>query len=212
MKKLFLVGALALTGLFATAQEGLQGTWFVGGQLAFGNSKDNATDTKVNNTTILPIAGTFISPSVAIGAGVGYMSGKTEVAGLDITKNEAFVIKPLARKYWNITGGLFFFGQAAIPMIFGTNKNYDYVINPGVKTEHKTNTTDIALQLSPGFDYVINKWLTIETSFSIFSMGYSSSKPDGGKTSDSFDFNFNPFNSINDRMVGDLQVGVKFLF
>ncbi len=213
MKKLFLVGALALTGLFATAQEGLKGTWFVGGQVAFGNDKTTTPGTEVKTTTILPIAGTFISPSVAVGAGVGYMGGTTET---DVKKVESnnFVIKPLVRKYWNISGGLFFFGQAALPMIFGNTETtyYDPITGAKLSGKDKLDATDIALELSPGFDYVVNKWMTIETSFTILSVGYSSRKPDGGKTSDSFDFNANPFNSVNDREWGNLQLGVKFLF
>jgi hypothetical protein len=233
MKKLFLVGALALTGLFATAQEGLQGTWFVGGQVSFSNTSQD--DYKSSSYFILPIAGTFITPSVAIGAGVGYIGtsekyGDTKLnAGLEddegtVGNGGTFVVKPLVRKYWNIAGGLFFYGQAALPVKFGTSKRYAYDVITGFDpktglpitedTVTKTKTTNVALELSPGFDYVINKWLTIETSFTIFSLGYNSSKVDvsGAKAANTFEFNANPFNSVGDREVGKLQVGVKFLF
>jgi hypothetical protein len=236
MKKLFLVGALALTGLFATAQEGLQGIWFAGGQVSFSNTSYDAD--KSSSYFILPIAGTFITPSVAVGAGIGYIgnSGETELT-YPVTKQKftekdpdggTFVVKPLVRKYWNITGGLFFFGQAALPLQFTTNNTYTYVYNPvafdpisgqvtqveQVELKGKTKSTSVALELSPGFDYVINKWLTIETSFTIFSLGYNTSKPDvdGAKATNTFSLTANPFNSVNDRTVGALQVGVKFLF
>jgi len=211
MKKLFLAGVLALATLGLNAQ-GLKGTWFAGGQLSFGSSKvqgfelaeGTAGEQKITSTTVLPILGTFISPSVAIGAGIGYMGTTKKFEGEQYSKSNTFVIKPLARKYWNISGGLFFFGQAALPIMFGSSEL--------TKDVGKANSTDVYLELSPGFDYVINKWLTIETSFTVFNAGYSRVKPKGGDASSSFEFNANPFNSVGDRTVGELQVGVKFLF
>ncbi|MDU1903971.1 MAG: hypothetical protein E6772_04235 [Dysgonomonas sp.] len=208
MKKLFLLGILSLAISFANAQEGLKGTWFVGGQLAFGSDKKHVdgVEHKLTNTTVLPILGTFITPSVAVGAGLGYMGDKTEVADADYSKGSNFVIKPLVRKYWNINGGLFFFGQLAAPVMFGNKKTYPEY------QEMKSNTSSAYLELSPGFDYVINSWMTIETSFKIFSTGFSRVKPKNGDADTSFSFNANPFNSVGDRTVGELQVGVKFLF
>jgi len=209
MKKLLLVAVLAVFSVCVSAQ-GLKGTWFAGGQLSFGSKKDNIAATegsferKSTDFTVLPILGTFVSPDVAIGAGLGYISSKTKDGGEQTEKSNTFVIKPLVRKYWNISGGLFFFGQASLPVKFGSGET--------AKGEGKFNTTDIGLELAPGFDYVINSWMTIETSFTIFNGGYSSRKPKGGDTDSSFGLNFNPFNSIGDRTVGELQVGVKFLF
>lgn len=209
MKKLFLVAVLAVISMCVSAQ-GLKGTWFAGGQLSFGSDKENIAGTdgtferKTTDFTVLPILGTFVSPDVAIGAGVGYMSSKTKDAGVQTGKENTFVIKPLVRKYWNITGGLFFFGQASVPMLFTSGE--------GAEDVGKYNKTNIGLELAPGFDYVINSWLTIETSFTIFNAGYSSVKPKGGDTDSSFEFNANPFNSIGDREVGKLQIGAKFLF
>jgi hypothetical protein len=78
------------------------------------------------------------------------------------------------------------------------------------KTEYKT--TSFALELAPGFDYVVNKWLTVETSFSILNIGSTTGKPKTGDKTTSFGFNANPMNSVSDRTLGNLQVGVKFLF
>lgn len=210
MKKLLFTLTLALLCVGLSAQDGLKGVWFGGGQVAFNSSKDKDTDLKTNSTTVLPIFGTFVSPSVAVGAGIGYIGSTAETYRGESIKAEAksniFVFKPLVRKYWNITGGLYFFGQAALPLQFGNQKT---TIE---STEGKANITDIALELSPGFDYVVNSWLTIETSFTILNMGYNQTKPKGGKGTTSFGFNANPFNSIGDRTVGELQVGVKFLF
>lgn len=178
MKKLFFVFTLAIISLGMNAQ-GLKGTWFVGGELSYSKT-DNVKD-----LMILPIAGTFVSPDVAVGAGIGYMS--TEEEGSD--KVDSFVFKPLVRKYWNISGPIYLFGQAAAPMIFGDD-------------------TSIGLELSPGIDFVVTSWMTIETSFSIFAFNYTDRDAGGSN----WKIEANPFNSIGDRSVGSLQVGVKFLF
>lgn len=211
MKKLFFILTLALVSFGLSAQDGLKGTWFAGGQLSFGTTKDKNTDAKTTETMVLPIFGTFVSPSVAVGAGIGYIGSDAKQTIIndmeyDKAKTNMFVFKPLVRKYWDITGGLYFFGQAALPMQFGNTKL------TAENATGKANVTDIAFELSPGFDYVVNSWLTIETSFTIFNMGYNNTKPKGGKAITSFEVNANPFNSIGDRTVGQLQVGVKFLF
>lgn len=190
MKKLFFILTLALVSFGLSAQDGLKGTWFAGGQLSYGkgNTDVNIGDQTFNVDTksmmFLPIVGTFITPDVAIGAGIGYMNDEKG----DL-KDDYFVFKPLARKYWNITGPVYLFGQVAAPMLFGDNKAF-------------------GLEVSPGIDIVVTSWMTIETSFTIF--GFSYAKPDGGDSS--WSVGLNPMNSINDRKVGDLQVGVKFLF
>ncbi|MBD8387605.1 outer membrane beta-barrel protein [Dysgonomonas sp. BGC7] len=202
MRKLFLVGALALSTLFVSAQDGLQGKWFVGGQLGFGSSKDNKTalETKTTSFNVVPMVGTFISPSVAVGAGLGYTSSKVKVAGEQTRKTNGFEIAPFARKYWNIAGGLYFFGEAALPVSFGSTE--------GANSDSKSNSTAINIALAPGFDYIINDWISIETKFNILTAGYNSDKPKGGTRSDSFGFNGN----THQNEFGDLTIGVKFLF
>jgi hypothetical protein len=104
------------------------------------------------------------------------------------------------RKYWNVSGNLFFFGQAALPIMFGKDKVED------------SKYTSFGLELAPGFDYIINKWMTVETSFTIFNLSSSTSTPAFGDKTTTFNFNANPMNSVADRSLGNLQVGVKFLF
>jgi hypothetical protein len=150
---------------------------------------------------ILPIVGTFISPDVTIGLGLGTISSKTvSGAGVTTAEGSTFVVKPLVRKYWNVSGGLFFYGQAALPIMMGKDKITD------------GKTSSFGLELAPGFDYVVNKWLTVETSFTVFNVGSSTSTPKVGDKTTTFGFNANPMNSVSDRQLGNLQVGVKFLF
>lgn len=202
MKKLFLLAGIALMSLNVNAQEkedkGLEGVWWAAGQVSFSSSKTG--DAKTTSNMILPIVGTFISPSVTVAAGVGVISGKTDTGSAITSETSTIVIKPLVRKYWNISGGLFFFGQAALPVTFGKDKVAD------------SKTSSFALEVSPGFDYIVNKWLTVETSFSIFNVGSTTFTPDSGDKTTTFGFNANPMNSVGDRQLGNLQVGVKFLF
>ena len=53
MKKLFLIAGLALMSMNMNAQEGLQGTWWVAGQVSFGSEKTG--DVKSTSNMILPI-------------------------------------------------------------------------------------------------------------------------------------------------------------
>jgi hypothetical protein len=202
MKKLFLLAGIALLSLNVNAQEkenkGLQGTWWAAGQVSF--SSDKTGGAKTTSNMILPIVGYFVAPSVTVGAGVGVINGKVDNGTAITSESNTFVVKPLVRKYWNISGGLFFYGQAALPVTFGKDKVAD------------SKTTSLSLEVSPGFDYVINKWLTVETSFTIFNVGTSTFTPNVGDKTTSFDVNANPMNSIADREIGKLQVGVKFLF
>lgn len=202
MKKLFLLAGIALMSLNVNAQEkenkGLEGVWWAAGQVSFSSSKTG--DAKTTSNMILPIVGTFISPSVTVAAGVGVISGKTDTGSAITSETSTIVIKPLVRKYWNISGGLYFYGQAALPVTFGKDKVAD------------SKSSSFALEVSPGFDYIVNKWLTVETSFSIFNVGSTTFTPDSGDKTTTFGFNANPMNSVGDRQLGNLQVGVKFLF
>jgi hypothetical protein len=204
MKNFLLVAAIALLGLTANAQDkkeskGLEGVWWAAGQVSFSSEKTGTA--KSDSNMILPIVGTFISPDVTIGLGLGNIGSKTvNGAGVTTAQGNTFVVKPLVRKYWNITGGLFFYGQAALPVTFGKDKITD------------GKTYSVALELAPGFDYIVNKWLTVETSFSIFNVGSVTETPKVGDKTTKFQFNANPMNSVADRQIGNLQVGVKFLF
>lgn len=196
MKKLLLVAVLAAFSVCVSAQ-GLKGTWFAGGNVNLGSTKtydDDGDELKLDSYGVMPLVGTFVSPSVAVGGALGYDHAKS-----GDTKVNTFTVMPLVRKYWNITGSLYFFGQAALPVAFGNEKYGDT----------KINDFGVHVQLSPGFDLIVNKWFTVEASFLLVNAGYSNSKPKGGDTSDSWIISGN---TIGSSSFGDLSVGVKFLF
>jgi hypothetical protein len=198
MKKLILIAVVSLFSISSFAQEGLQGTWWAAGQVSFGSEKTG--DLKSTSNMILPIVGYFVAPTTTLGLGVGNISNKTESGSLTTAESNTFVVKPLVRKYWNVTGNLYFYGQAALPVMFGKDKITD------------DKMSSFGLEVSPGFDYIINKWLTVETSFTILNINSTTTTPNVGDKTTEFNFNANPMNSVADRTFGNLQVGVKFLF
>ena len=202
MKKILLVAGIVLLSLTANAQEkskGLQGVWWAAGQVSFDSSKTGTL--KETSNTILPIVGTFITPDVSIGLGIGNINSTSKAGSVTTAESNTFIIEPLVRKYWNVKGGLFFFGQVALPITSGKDKISD------------DKTSSVALAVAPGFDYIINKWLTIETSFTFLNVSSTTSTPKVGNKTTDFAFNANPFDmNPGARSIGGLTVGVKFLF
>ena len=202
MKKILLVAGIVLLSLTVNAQEkskGLQGVWWAAGQVSFDSSKTGTL--KETSNTILPIVGTFITPDVSIGLGIGNINSTSKAGSVTTAESNTFIIEPLVRKYWNVKGGLFFFGQVALPITSGKDKISD------------DKTSSVALAVAPGFDYIINKWLTIETSFTFLNVSSTTSTPKVGNKTTDFAFNANPFDmNPGARSIGGLTVGVKFLF
>ena len=203
MKKL-LLASIALLGLNANAQEenkGLQGTWWAAGQLAFSSTDNGASETKSN--TIVPIVGYFVAPTTTVGLGIGVVNSETtsNLSGVTTADSSTLIIQPLVRKYWGIGGKFFLFGQASLPLTFGEDKL------------SSDKTSSVGLDIAPGIDCVINKWLTFETSFSLVNITSTSRNPNVGDSTSDFSFNANPFDlNPGSRSVGGLRLGVKFLF
>lgn len=184
MKKLLLAGALAFVSLFSAQESnGLKGTWFATAQLGY-SSNGGSGEAKSTTFSAVPILGTFIAPTTAVGVGAGVISSKTGSADSVNT----VVVEPLVRKYWNVAGSLYFFGQGAVPMLFGEN------------------TSTFGVTLTPGLDYVVNKWFTVELSATVAGLHFTSVK--GGDTST--DFGVNPM--AHSALGTTSQVGFKFLF
>lgn len=210
MKKTTLF-ALILTGLFANAQEGtankgLQGAWFATSQFGYQNT-DNGGGSSSTNLLILPVAGTFVTPSVAVGAGVGYINIKKEVASATAAKSNLYVIQPLVRKYWNVTGGLYFFGQMAAPIIFGS------------ETVSSTDISQYGLAASGGLDFFVSKHFSVEFSYLLANL--SMTKVGNNTTTTNFALasvaSVDPvytsmLGASNGGLITPLSFGFKFVF
>jgi len=157
MKKILLLAGITLFGLSSYAQEkeskGLEGAWFATSQVGYQQTKTG--DTKSTNLTVLPIVGYFISPSVAVAAGVGYINIKSETGSTTNANTGLIVVEPLIRKYYNVAGNLYFFGQLAAPIMSGKEK------------ESELKVTQFGLAASGGFDFFVSKHFSVELSYDL---------------------------------------------
>ena len=168
MRKLVVLAGIALLTFNANAQEekGLKGAWFATSQ--FGYQQTKTADVKQTNLTVVPIVGTFVSSSVAVGAGIGMINIKNEDAGGINADTGLLVVEPLVRKYWNIAGNFYFFGQLASPIISGEEK------------ESKLKVTQFGLSMSGGFDFFVTKNFSVEFSYDLANFTQTTLKPDAG--------------------------------
>ena len=208
MKKIVTLISIVLVGLTAKAQEsgqGLKGAWFATSQ--FGYQQTKTGDAKSTNLSVIPIVGTFITPSIAVGAGVGYINMKSDSNLGTESKTDLIVIQPLARKYWNVAGSLYFFGQAALPVITGKEKERDTKIN------------QFGLSVSGGFDYFVTKNFSVEFSYDLVNFTSTTIDPVIGEKTTVTNFGLAHMANVDSAyLVGGsnlttpLAVGFKFIF
>lgn len=208
MKKIVTLISIVLLGLTAKAQEsaqGLKGAWFVTSQ--FGYQQTKTADVKNTNLSVIPIVGTFITPSVAVGAGLGYINMKSDSNLGTESKTDLIVIQPLARKYWNVAGSLYFFGQAALPVITGKEKESDTKVN------------QFGLSVSGGFDYFVTKSFSVEFSYDLANFTSTTIDPKNGAKTTVTNFGLAHMANVDSAyLVGGsslttpLSVGFKFIF
>ena len=216
MKKLLLVAGVVLLSLTTQAQEksqGLKGAWFVTSQFGYQQSKTG--DVKSTNIMVLPVVGTFVTPSVAIGAGIGYLNIKADnanVGGATVDLNsKLYVIQPLARKYWNVAGNFYFFGQLATPIITGKEETTNLKI------------TQFGASMSSGFDFFVTKNFSVEFSYNLINFSQTTLQPDGGEKTTITDFSIahvatvesaynNALYGSGGSLTSPLSFGFKFVF
>lgn len=212
MKKIFTLVGIALIGLSVKAQDsaqGLKGAWFATSQ--FGYQQTKGPELKSTNLSVLPVVGTFVTPSVAVGAGIGFINIKADSNAGTAAKTDLFVIQPLARKYWNVAGSLYFFGQAALPVITGKEKESGLKVN------------QIGLSVSGGFDYFVTKNFSVEFSYDLANFTSTTLEPKDGEKTTVTNFglahvaNVDPFYNTalagsNPNLTSPLSFGFKFIF
>lgn len=203
MKKILVAGAIALFGLASaqtTEKAGLQGRLFLMGQVGYESTENNNNNVTKNNFSIVPTVGYFVSPTVAVGLGVGYTNGSEKVSnnlGEVKTINDAFKVMPLARKYWGLGEKLYIFGQVAVPMEWGSDK----VKVNGNQVGDKAKYSSYGVQVAPGLDYFLTNNWTVEATIGAF--GYNNKKYKGAESTDNYNFGVN---------FSNIQLGVKYIF
>ncbi|MFC4479252.1 hypothetical protein [Flavobacterium chungangensis] len=212
MKKIVTLVGVVIMGLTAKAQDstqGLKGAWFATSQ--FGYQQTKTADEKNTTLSVLPIVGTFVTPSVAVGAGVGFINIKADSDAGTAAKTNLFVAQPLVRKYWNVAGSLYFFGQLAVPIITGKEKESELKVN------------QVGLSLSGGFDYFVTKNFSVEFSYDLANFTSTTLDPKTGDKTTVTNFglahvaNVDPFYNTalagsNPNLTSPVSVGFKFVF
>lgn len=212
MKKIVALISIALIGLTAKAQEvnqGLKGAWFATSQ--FGYQQTKTADVKNTSLSVLPIVGTFLTPSVAVGAGFGFINIKSDSDKGTAAKTDLIVIEPLARKYWNVAGSLYFFGQLAAPVITGKEK------------QSELKVTQFGLSLSGGFDYFVTKNFSVEFSYDLANFTSTTLDPKIGEKTTVTNFGLahvasvepfynNALGGSSPNLTSPLSFGFKFIF
>lgn len=170
MKNLVVLACIAMLSLNVNAQDkenkGLKGAIWATSQIGY--SKTTSGDDSMTNFNIIPIVGYFVSPGVTVGVGAGVMNIKNETAGVTNAKTNLLVVEPLVRKYWNVAGKMYFFGQLAAPIINGKEK------------EDNLKVSQFGLAMSGGLDYFVTKNFSVEFSYNLINVSSTTIKPETG--------------------------------
>ncbi|SMD02773.1 outer membrane beta-barrel protein [Pedobacter africanus] len=166
MKKL-LLSLVAVAGIaFGTQAQTEKGKFIVGGTVGLNSTKEDGADKADFRFEVSPSVGYFVSDNFAVGTGVGYAYDKAVSQG-SLTKG--FQVAPFGRYYVGLSDQFKFFGQLAVPMVFGNMKDVDEVTGDvGNKTG---SVTQIGVKLSPGFAFFPTKRVGIEVS--VDGLGYN---------------------------------------
>lgn len=205
MKKLILLATALAFGINVNAQEkesvSLEGRWFIMGQAGYNSSHEG----DVQSYSFAPQIGTFVSEDIALGLGVGYIGSKEESENANVVntnKESLLVVKPLARKYWNVANNFFIFGELSVPLGFGKITNETSLGNTTTSAEAKF--TNIGVQLAPGLDYYLSDNWSLEATFGL--LGWNSVKPKDGDAANSFNF------GLNSGVDNGVKIGIKYTF
>jgi hypothetical protein len=209
MKRLISLTVFVAILSSAFAQEGLQGTWFATSQLGIQQTKFG--EHKHSNFTILPIVGNFVKPTVAVGVAAGYINVKAEADGSTIANSGLLVVEPLVRKYWNVAGNMYFFGQLALPVINGKEKESDLKVS------------QYGVAASGGLDMILGKHFSVEFSYNLINASLTTLEPKSGDKTTVTDLSLahvaNVESAYNSALAGSnptlttpLAFGFKFLF
>ena len=173
MKKL-LLSLVAVAGLvYGANAQTEKGKVILGGNVGFNSSKVEGAAKSDISFSVVPSVGYFVANNFAIGTGVGYTYDKSVST---LRQNEAFKVAPFGRYYVNLTDQFKFYGQLSVPMAFGNNK----VVNANGDTGAKVaTTTNIGVNVAPGFAFFPNKRIGIEVSVNGLGWDHYTAKAEG---------------------------------
>lgn len=204
MKKVVLsvVALLAIT--FANAQDNgakefgfSQGDVLVEGNLGFNSTNDKNIEEKTNSFSITPKVGYFLTDKFAVGAQLGYASGKEEVSGVDTEKFSAFNAGIFGRYYFLDLGKRFKTYADA---------NVDFLTAKNDITDVKAN--GFGAGVGVGINYFVTERIVLNFALRNI-ISYNTLKVDGGESVSNFGFDLNS-DIANPFSAASFGVGYKF--
>ncbi|UGS22968.1 outer membrane beta-barrel protein [Flavobacterium channae] len=203
MKKVLLSAVALLAFGFANAQEEekgnggfSKGSIFMSGTVGFSSEKQD--DVKVNEFTVAPKVGYFVTENIALGLGLGLGSGKVDEDGDTAAENKTTSFGAFGRYYLKTSK---FAPFAELNVNYATTST-EYVEFMGGLTPFGSgeDVNTFSINLAPGFNYFVSDNFALETSVGI--LGYSSSKEDvsGAEAKNKFQLGLD-FASINFGLV-----------
>jgi len=188
MKNLIITIAFILSPLILFAQENEtkpelgkvpKGYQFIKAGINF--STTSTGDQDVTSFSVLPVYGIFVAPNVSVALGVGYSSSKTKSGVGDefLSNQDGLTFLGLSRQYKHVAAPFYIFLQEDIS--FSTfNDNVTDI-----------SSTGFGIGISPGFNYFMSNNLSIDVTLG--RLGYDTTKPDGGDSSNTFGLSFDMF-------------------
>lgn len=220
MKKIWIAGAALLYSL-SNAQINT-GTVYISGEIGYNTYENKNQYTKQQILKVIPTAGIFVAPNLAIGTGLGYTHSKLDytqalysgsyITHIDYTgKTNAVTVAPFIRKYWALSSNLYVFGQLQVPMEFGKLQQDGFVTDVYEPTgyvnyqtlSNERKHTSVGVNIKPGLDYFLNKNWSIEAT--IGELGYRSLLHKDADELDIKDYNF----GVN---LSAVSFSVKYIF
>ena len=183
MKKVILTVAAIFAFGFANAQETTEGGFangdvFISGAVGFGSQKQD--DAKTSSFEVAPSVGFFVTPNIALGGRLGFISTKDETTPIEAKSNE-FSIGVFGRYYVTPASKFSLFGELSAD--YRTRKTEVDV--PG---SEDVKYNGFGVQVAPGVSYFIAKNFALEATWGV--LGYTSDKLDEDNAEAVNSFNF----------------------
>ncbi|WP_185288619.1 outer membrane protein [Chryseobacterium lactis] len=179
MKKLLLMGAVALCGL-SNAQM-TKGDWVISGNTGMGFNNTTATvkvggnsvdGPKENSFSIVPSVGYFIIDKLAVGIDLGYVNTTTKFQGAKNTSS-TFSVMPTATYYFTnsskfvpfLGAGIGYASNKTKYSFYNSNINTEGV-DPLLRQDTETTTDGLAWKVKGGVTYMATQSLGVNLGIS----------------------------------------------
>lgn len=196
MKKvLFSIAMLAMGTTVATAQEGYgfsKGDVIVEGMMSY-NTRDNKnTSVETSDFTFTPKVGYFVTNDIAVGLQIGYGSDVENRYDANVkTTSSDFNVGVFGRYYFLDLGSkLKVYSEANVG--FG---NYETETETGLGSVTTAEGTTFGINAGIGVNYFLTPKFAVNFALTDV-IGYNTTKPEGGKSTNSFGLEVNQFNNF----------------